>query len=405
MPVFTYKVQNNDGAVLTGESNVESRERLLELINKSGYKVIEIVEKNFITDISQIGLFKKKVKLNDLAQFCRQFSIMLEAGISIAGALDVLKDQTINPTLKDCLNDIYKNIQKGLSLSNIMRYYPAIFPNILLSMVEAGEASGQLDKVFTRMADHFEKEQKQRQKVVGAMTYPIIILVIAIFVVVVLVVNVIPTFGEALIGMNVELPKITKVMLKISDTFSQYWYVFLFGIIVLVIVIKVLSGTEKGKRFIDAKLLKFPMVSGVIRTMMTARLTRALTTLITSGVLLIESMEITQRVLGNSVLIEKMNNAIESIKQGRGLTQTMAEMRYFPPLVISMIKTGEESGSLDFTLEKAATFYEELLDSQIQKLTTFIEPVIMIALGGVVAFIIFSVLYPMISVYQNMGAY
>lgn len=405
MPVFTYKVQNNDGAVLTGESNVESRERLLELINKSGYKVIEIVEKNFITDISQIGLFKKKVKLNDLAQFCRQFSIMLEAGISIAGALDVLKDQTINPTLKDCLNDIYKNIQKGLSLSNIMRYYPAIFPNILLSMVEAGEASGQLDKVFTRMADHFEKEQKQRQKVVGAMTYPIIILVIAIFVVVVLVVNVIPTFGEALIGMNVELPKITKVMLKISDTFSQYWYVFLLGIIVLVIVIKVLSGTEKGKRFIDAKLLKFPMVSGVIRTMMTARLTRALTTLITSGVLLIESMEITQRVLGNSVLIEKMNNAIESIKQGRGLTQTMAEMRYFPPLVISMIKTGEESGSLDFTLEKAATFYEELLDSQIQKLTTFIEPVIMIALGGVVAFIIFSVLYPMISVYQNMGAY
>lgn len=405
MPVFTYKVQNNDGAVLTGESNIESRERLLELINKSGYKVIEVVEKNFITDISQIGLFKKKVKLNDLAQFCRQFSIMLEAGISIAGALDVLKDQSSNSTLKECLNEIYKNIQKGLSLSNVMRYYPAIFPSILLSMVEAGEASGQLDKVFTRMADHFEKEQKQKQKVVGAMTYPIVILVIAIFVVVVLVVNVIPTFGNALLGMNVELPKITQIMLKISDTFSQYWYVFLLGIIVLVIVIKVLLETEKGKRFFDDKLLKFPMVAGVIKTMMTARLTRALSTLISSGVLLIESMEITQRILGNSVLVEKMNAAIDSVKQGRGLTQTMAEMKYFPPLVISMIKTGEESGNLDFTLEKAATFYEEQLDVQIQKLTTFIEPVIMIALGGVVAFIIFSVLYPMISVYQNMGAY
>jgi len=286
-----------------------------------------------------------------------------------------------------------------------MRYYPAIFPNILLSMVEAGEASGQLDKVFTRMADHFEKEQKQRQKIVGAMTYPIIILVIAIFVVVVMVVKVIPTFGNALSGMDVELPKITQIMMKISNFFSSYWYVFLFGIIVLVIGIKVMLGTEKGKKFIDNILLKLPMVASVIKTMMTARLTRALTTLITSGVLLIESMEITQRVLGNSVLIEKMNNAIESIKQGRGLTQTMAEIQYFPPLVISMIKTGEESGNLDFTLEKAATFYEEQLDVQIQKLTTYIEPLIMILLGVVVSFIIFSVLYPMLSVYQNLGAY
>lgn len=405
MPVFTYKVQNSDGAVLTGESNVESRERLLELINKSGYKVIEIVEKNFITDVSRIGLFKKKVKLSDLAQFCRQFSIMLEAGISIAGALDVLKTQTINPTLKECLSEIYKNIQKGLSLSRVLGYYPDIFPNILLSMVEAGEASGQLDRVFTRLAEHFEKEHKQRQKVIGAMTYPIIVLVIAIIVVIVVVTNVIPTFGKALTGMDVELPMITQILLKISNAFSSYWYIFLFGIIVLVIGTKIMLGTEKGKKFIDDKLLKFPMVSGVIKTMMTARLTRALTTLISSGVLLIESMEITQRVLGNAVLVEKMDTAIESIKQGRGLTQTMAEMKYFPPLVISMIKTGEESGSLDFTLEKAAIFYEDQLDVQIQKMTTFIEPLIMVALGGVVAFIIFSVLYPMLSVYQNLGAY
>jgi type IV pilus assembly protein PilC len=205
--------------------------------------------------------------------------------------------------------------------------------------------------------------------------------------------------------MDVELPMITQIMLKISDTFISYWYVLMLGIMVLIFGIKALSETKKGKRFIDDKVLKLPVVSGVIKTLMTARLTRALTTLISSGVLLIESMEITQKVLGNSVLIEKMETAIESIKQGRGLTQTIAEMKYFPPLVISMIKTGEESGSLDFTLEKAADFYEEQLDVQIQKMTTFIEPVIMIALGGVVAFVIFSVLYPMISVYQNIGTF
>lgn len=405
MPVFTYKVQNNDGAVLTGESSVDSRERLLELINKNGYKAIEIAEKNFITDISQIGIFKKKVKLVDLAQFCRQYSIMLEAGISIAGGLEVLKDQTSNPTLRECLSEIYKNIQKGLSLSSVMRFFPEIFPNILLSMVEAGEASGQLDRVFVSLAEHFEKEHKQRQKIVGAMTYPVIVLVIAVLVVIVMVVNVIPTFGNALSGMDVELPKLTQIMLKISDICSSYWYMFLFGIIALVIGVKAIAKTKKGKMFLDSQLLKVPMVAGVIKTMMTARLSRTLATLISSGVLLIEAMEITQRVLGNSVLIEKMNKSIDSIKQGRGLTQTIAEMQYFPKLVISMIKTGEESGNLDFTLEKAASFYEDQLDIQIQKLTTFIEPLIMIVLGIVVAFIIISVLYPMMSVYQNLGSY
>lgn len=405
MPVFTYKVQNNDGAVLTGESSVDSRERLIELINKNGYKAIEIAEKNFITDISQIGIFKKKVKLVDLAQFCRQYSIMLEAGISIAGGLEVLKDQTTNPTLKECLEEIYKNIQKGLSLSSVMRFFPEIFPNILLSMVEAGEASGQLDRVFVRLAEHFEKEHKQKQKIVGAMTYPVIVLVIAVLVVIVMVVNVIPTFGNALSGMDVELPKLTQIMLKISDICSSYWYMFLFGIIALVIGVKAIAQTKKGKMFLDNQLLKIPLVAGVIKTMMTARLSRTLSTLISSGVLLIEAMEITQRVLGNSVLIEKMNKSIDSIKQGRGLTQTIAEMQYFPKLLLSMVKTGEESGNLDFTLEKAASFYEDQLDVQIQKLTTFIEPLIMIVLGVVVAFIIVSVLYPMMSVYQNMGSY
>ena len=405
MPVFTYKVQNNDGAVLTGESNIDSRERLLELIEKNGYKALEIVEKNFITDISQLGIFKKKVKLEDLAQFCRQYSIMLEAGISIAGGLEVLKDQTTNPTLKECLEEIYKNIQKGLSLSSVMRFFPEIFPNILLSMVEAGEASGQLDRVFVRLAEHFEKEHKQRQKIVGAMTYPVIVLVIAVLVVIVMVVNVIPTFGNALSGMDVELPKLTQIMLKISDICSSYWYMFLFGIIALVIGVKAIAQTKKGKMFLDNQLLKIPLVAGVIKTMMTARLSRTLSTLISSGVLLIEAMEITQRVLGNSVLIEKMNKSIDSIKQGRGLTQTIAEMQYFPKLLLSMVKTGEESGNLDFTLEKAASFYEDQLDVQIQKLTTFIEPLIMIVLGVVVAFIIVSVLYPMMSVYQNMGSY
>ena len=405
MPVYTYKVQNSEGEIFSGETKVNSKEVLLDLFNKHGYKPVEIIEKTFVTDVSQIGIFRKKVKIADLAQFCRQFSIMLEAGISIAAALDVLRAQTVNPTLKECLNDLYNNIQKGISLSSVMRSFPDIFPPILISMVEAGEVSGQLDKVFIRMADHFEKEYKQRQKLKAAMTYPIIVFVIAVLVVVIIVVKVIPTFGEALSGMNVELPKLTQIMLNVSSFFTKYWYLVLFGFVLLIFGIKMMSKTNRGKKLLDDALLRIPIAADVIKTMLTARLSRALATLLSSGVLMLESLEITRRVLNNSILDEKMEKAIESVKQGRSLTQSITEMQYFPPLVLSMLKTGEEAGNLDETLEKAADFYEDQTGDKLQKLMTFIEPMIMIGLGGVVAFIIFSVLYPMLSVYQNIGNY
>ena len=356
MPVYTYKVKNSEGEIFSGETKVNSKEVLLDLFNKHGYKPVEIIEKTFVTDVSQIGIFRKKVKTADLAQFCRQFSIMLEAGISIAAALDVLKAQTVNPTLKECLNDIYNNIQKGISLSSVMRSFPDIFPPILISMVEAGEVSGQLDKVFIRMADHFEKEYKQKQKLKAAMTYPVIVFVIAVLVVVIIVVKVIPTFGEALAGMNVELPKLTQIMLNVSNFFTRYWYLVLFGLVVLIFGIKMMSKTNRGKKVLDNAILKIPIAADVIKTMLTARLSRALATLLSSGVLMLESLEITRRVLNNSILDEKMEKAIESVKQGRSLTQSITEMQYFPPLVLSMLKTGEEAGNLDETLEKPPIF-------------------------------------------------
>lgn len=404
MPVFSYKVKNADGLVLTGETKLESREKLLELLAQSGYEAMEIVEKNFVNDISQLKIFKKKVRLVDLVQLCQQFSIMLEAGISLAGALDVIRQQTVNQTLKECLDDMYNNIQKGLSLSTVMKAFPGVFPPILLSMIEAGEVSGQLDRVFRRMADQFENDYKQRQKIKGALTYPIIVLVIAVIVVAIMVTVVIPQFGKALAGMNVELPKLTQVLLKISEFCTKYWYVFILLFIGLFLGLKSMAGSEKGKLALDNFVLKVPLFADVVKTLMTARLCRALSTLLSSGVLMIESMEITNRILGNTVIMQKMEEAIENLKQGRSLTQSIGDMQYFPPLAVSMIKTGEESGSIDETLKKAAAFFEGQLEEKIQKLTTFIEPLIMIALGGVVAFIILSVLYPMISVYQNISS-
>jgi type IV pilus assembly protein PilC len=255
------------------------------------------------------------------------------------------------------------------------------------------------------MADHFEKEHKQNQKLKSSMTYPIIVLIVAVLVVVILVVKVIPTFGEALTGMNIELPPLTQIMLKISNFFTSYWYIVLFGLFALIFGINMMSKTDRGKIFIDGIVLKFPVISNVVKTVMTARLCRTLSTLLRSGVLMLESLIITRRVLNNSMLQAKMDQAVESVKQGRSLTLSITEMEYFPPLVVSMLKTGEEAGNLDETLEKAADFYEDQTGEQIEKMMTLIEPLIIIVLGGVVVFIVFSVLYPMLSVYQNIGSY
>jgi len=265
--------------------------------------------------------------------------------------------------------------------------------------------SGQLDRVFTKMAEHFENEHKQKQKLKGAMTYPIIVLAVAIFVVGVLVLKVIPTFGEALSGMNVELPSLTKMLLGISNFFTSYWYLVLIGLFLLIIGINMMTKTEKGKKVLDNLALKFPIVSDVVRAIMTARLSRVLSTLLSSGVLLLESLQITKRVIHNSILTERMERSIESVRKGRTLTQSILEMQYFPPLLISMLKTGEEAGNLDQTLLKAAEFYEDQAEEKLQRLMTFLEPVVIIVLGGIVAFILFSVLYPMLSVYQNINSY
>ena len=309
----------------------------------------------------------------------------------------------MNITLKETVADVYLHIQKGMSLSVAMAQYPDVFPKILLSMVEAGEVSGQLDGVFVKMAEHFEKESKQIRKIKGALTYPIIVLGIALLVVAIMIGYVIPTFAKALRGMDAELPAITQFMLGVSDFFVTKWYILLLAIVGFIALYKVIVSSDKGRRSVDTLKLKLPLIKDVSQTSMTARLTSTLSTLLSSGVLIIESLEIIQRVLTNSVISDKMSSAIESIKQGRSMYRALLDIQYFPSLAMSMVRTGEESGSLDESLSKAAEFYEEQLDIKINRLTTFIEPLIMIVLGGVVMLIMFSILYPMISVYQNMG--
>lgn len=401
MPLYSYKVKTETGKVYSGETKIDSEEELRRLLEDKGYTPIQIVEKNALTDISTIGIFKQKVKTKDLAIFNRQFAIVLQAGVPIATCLDVLRQQTTNKTLKECLNDIYENIQKGISLSNSMRKHEDIFPELMVCMVEAGEVSGQLDIVFERLAKQFENQNAINAKIRGALTYPIIVGVIAVAVIVVLMLFVVPSFVGILKDFGVALPIFTRILIAISNFFVNFWWAILVVGLGLIFGGKAFGKSDAGKIFYGNLAIKVPVLKGVTKNIITSRLARTLGTLMSSGVLLIQSMEVVQKILDNAVIQRKFDIVIDEIKKGKGLTQPLLGCKYFPPLLMSMIRIGEESGSLDFTLEKAADFYDTEVETSIQQLMALIEPLMTIMLAVVVAFVVLSVLVPMLSIYQN----
>lgn len=404
MPLYEFKAKGLDDKVLEGRSKFSNKEQLAQQLMQKGFKLIEAKELNAFTDISQIAVFKKKVKVKDLAIFCRQFSIILEAGVPIATALDVLREQTSNPTLKQSISDIYEDIQKGIALSVAMKKHSNIFPEILIYMVESGELSGLLDKTFIRMAEQFEKENKLHNKIKGAMTYPIIVLIVAVAVIFLLMVKIVPSFEGILTGFGVELPIFTKVLISISSFFSSFWWLILASIIGLVVGFGYFHKTENGRHFVGNLVIKTPVIKDVTKNVITARFARTMGTLMGSGVLIIQALEVVQKLLGNAIIEEKIEVVIEDIKQGKGLSQPLAAMKYFSPMLVSMVRIGEESGNLDYALDKSADFYDEEVDTSVQRLTTLIEPIIVIFLAVIVAFVILSILYPMLSIYKNMSA-
>lgn len=404
MPLFEFKAKNSEDKILEGKSKFKNKESLIEQLEQKGYKLVEVKELNAVTDISQIGIFKKKVKVKDLAVFCRQFAIILEAGVPIATALDVLREQTSNPTLKECISDIYEDIQKGTALSVAMKKHADLFPEVLIYMVEAGELSGMLDKTFVRMAEHFEKENKLHHKIKSSMTYPVIVLIVAVGVIFLLMVKIVPSFSEILGGFGVDLPVFTKVLINISSFFQSFWWLMI-GIIILAVVgISRFRKTYTGRHLFGSMAIRLPIVKNVTRNVITARFSRTMGTLMASGVLIIQSLEVVQKLLGNIIIEEKINTVIDEIKQGKGLSQPLTAMKYFSPMLVSMIRIGEESGNLDYSLDKSADFYDEEVETSIQQLTALIEPIIVIFLAVIVAFVILSILYPMMSIYQNMSA-
>jgi type IV pilus assembly protein PilC len=397
---YKYRSITPDGREVEGFYEGDSEAGLVKMLKERKELVISI--ERDIKSETRIELFKTKVKKKDLALFCRQFYTMISAGLGIVPCLEILVAQTRNKTFKNAIADAYEEVQKGKTLSQAMKEHTSVFPTILVSMVEAGEVSGNLDTVMLRMAEHFEKENKLENKVKSAMVYLAVLAVVSVVVVVFMLVFIMPTFIGMFESSGVELPGLTKVLLNISNSLKTYWYIYIGVILALVTGIRRYKKTEGGRRLFDSLKLRFPIVKGTTSMLITSRFTRTLSTLLTSGIPLIQALEVVARVVNNTIIEERMVEGIDSVRKGVSLARTVKDVGVFPPMVDSMIKIGEESGSLDDMLTKTADFYDEEVQTSLQKLTSMLEPIMLVVMGFIIGFIVIAMYLPMFDMMKTV---
>lgn len=395
MPNFKYKVMNQNGERLEGVYNANSKEDVMAMIRTNNYyplKIEEIVESTKI----ELDLFSR-VNTKDIAIFCRQFYTMLNAGATISRCLDVLGQQSPNKKLRKSIIEIDESVKKGLTLSKAMKKEEGIFPDLLVNMVETGEVSGNLDLILQRMSNHYEKENKLNNKVKGAMIYPIILGLLCIVIVTFILVFVMPTFVGMFQSSGVELPLPTKVLLNMSTTIRTKWPIILLIILGIVFGLKYYFKTENGQFFLSKMKLKIPVVKAMNEKIIVTRFTRTLSTVLSSGITLIQGLQIVSKVVGNKVVEYKLLDVKDQLIKGVGLSEPLKDTGIFPPMLYSMVKIGEESGSLDEILDKTADFYDEELDTAVQQFTAILEPTMILIMGVVIGFIIISIALPMFS--------
>lgn len=395
MPGFRYIEIDKNGKRLTGNMIAATKAEVLQNIKSKGSKVIQIREyEEKSQDVRELKIFAPRVKTKDLYIFCKQMHTMLSAGMPLLSAITVLESQSDNKTLRRIFLEMQVDLQKGMQLSQSMSKYKQ-FPKLLINMVEAGELSGNLDDVLQKMAVHYEKENRINAKIRGAMIYPIILGLLSVGVVIFILTALIPMFVEMFRDAGAELPGLTKAMIVASDFMVSRWFVVVGVVAGIIVAIRLSLKTTEGKRNWNRLTMRFPGVRTPIQMIYTSRFTRTLSTLLGSGISILEAFQIAARITNNQIVIEKIDGATEAIKKGDPVSTTLARLRLFPAMMISMISIGEESGSIEEMLGKTADYYDQELDEAIGKLVSMMEPLLIIVMGGLVGTAVIAILMPM----------
>lgn len=391
--IYKYKAISQEGKIIEGFFEGRDESEVLAMLKGNEYLPI-VIEKD-IGEATKIDLFSPKIRKKDLAIFCRQFYTMLNAGVDIVKCIDILEKQTDNKTLIKSLGILHEDVQKGFTLSEAMKIHTKTFPTLLINMVEVGELSGNLDLIMERMAVHFEKENKLEDKIKSSLMYPMVLAFISIGVVIFLLVAVLPTFVEMFESSGQVLPKTTQILLNISNVITKFWCVLIIGTLGGIAGLMVFKQTNRGKLFFDLIKLKVPVVKDANIKIITSRFTRTLSILTSSGMPLLQSIELVGKVVGNKVIQNRLEIAVEEIKEGVSLSMAIKDVKIFPPMVDSMFKVGEESGSLDDILYKTADFYDEEVEVGLQRITSLVEPLMLVLMAVIIGFIVISMALPM----------
>lgn len=401
MPLYEYEAKSTTGDVIKGKMESADELVVVDAVRKMGYfpMKVKVYKPGLNIDLSEF----KRVTIKDISIFCRQFSVIITAGISILRGLEIVRQQTENPKLKKDLGSVLDDVQRGNSLSIAMSKHKG-FPSILINMIEIGETSGTLDKIMDRMASYFEKEYKLKQKIKQAMTYPIVIAIVAVVVVTFLVTNVIPTFVGMLTSSGVTtLPLPTRIVIGLSDFIIFKWYIIIFLIILFGVLFYIFRKSPEGRLALDKFKLSAPILGKINKKILTSRFARTFGILMGSGVPLMQSLVICSNIAGNIVIKNLLDYTSEQVKKGAGIGDTLESKGVFPLMLTQMIKIGEESGTIDEVLTKTSDFYDNEVDTATAQLTTLIEPVIIVVLGIVVSFIILSIIMPMFEMYNSVA--
>lgn len=401
MAQYNYKAMDASGKTKKGSIEAQSVDLAKERLRKEGLSIMEIDENKDI----QINFGRKKVKTRDLAVFCKQFGSILRAGVPIIQALDMLAEQMENKTLQTALKEAQTHVQKGGTLADAFKLNPEIFPPILYNMVAAGEMSGKLEVCFERLATQFEKDGYIQAKIKSAMTYPIVVLVVIGVVVAIMMIKVIPTFSEMFEEMGTKLPGATQMLVNFSNFLVHKWWLLLIIIAGIVIGIKFFKVTPTGQQFFGSLALKMPVFGNLSIKTAAATFARTFSTLLASGISLIDAVDQTAKVMKNKVIRDKLMECKSQVAKGVPLSKPIKDMDIFPIMLPQMMHIGEETGNIEDMMVKVADYYEEEVDLAVESLSAAMEPLIMVVLAGVVGVIVVAIYSPIMSMYDAVDNY
>jgi len=399
MPAYVWKGKTRRGVATSGERVADSKDAVIAMLRREQVLVTSIKEKGKELAFPKLG---GGIKAKDIAIFTRQFSVMIDAGLPLVQCLEILGSQQENASFKKVLLGVRQDVEGGSSLADAMKKHPKAFDDLFTNMIAAGEAGGILDTILKRLAVYIEKAVKLRAQVQSAMIYPVAVISIAGLVVGVILWKVIPTFAAMFAGLGAQLPLPTRIVITASNWFVRLLPFLVVGTIAMVVVIRRYYATYKGRRVIDSLLLKVPVMGMLLQKISVARFCRTLATLMSSGVPILDGLEITAKTSGNAIIEDAIMTTRKSVEGGQTLAQPLKATEVFPSMVVQMISVGEQTGALDTMLSKIADFYEDEVDQAVTNLMTLMEPILILFLGTTVGGIVISMYLPIFDLINQL---